>query len=183
VERVLLSDGSKIDADVVVVGIGARPATDWLEGSGLEIDDGVVCDASGATKAPDVFAAGDVARWQNPVLGAPTRLEHWTSAVEQGVHAARRLLRGQEIGALEHVPYVWTDQFELRLQIAGHPHPGDDTHVCHGALEEERFVVLFGRGGRLVAAVGQKRPRQLLGFRRMVGEGASFEDAIESAKS
>jgi NADPH-dependent 2,4-dienoyl-CoA reductase/sulfur reductase-like enzyme len=175
VERVKLTDGTSVAAEVAVVGVGARPATDWLEGSGLELGDGIVCDATGATSAPDVFAAGDVARWDG------TRLEHWTSAVEQGTHAAARLLRGEEVGPLVHVPYVWTDQFELRLQIAGQVQPGDVRHVCHGSLDaagDSRFLVLFGRGGRLVAAVGNRRPRELLAARRLLASRASFEAAI-----
>jgi NADPH-dependent 2,4-dienoyl-CoA reductase/sulfur reductase-like enzyme len=175
VERVKLTDGSTAEADVVVVGVGARPATDWLEGSGLALDDGVVCDGAGATSVPGIFAAGDVARWQG------MRLEHWTSAVEQGTHAATRLLKGDEVGDLQHLPYVWTDQFELRLQIAGHVEPGDEMHVCHGSLDPQadpRFIALFGRGGRLSAAVGNKRPRQLMAVRKLLSAGASFEEAI-----
>jgi len=172
IERVKLSDGSALAADVVVVGIGAAPATGWLDGSGLELQDGVVCDGSGVTRVPNVLAAGDVARWNG------LRLEHWTSAVEQGVHAASRLLRGDEIGPLEHVPYVWTDQFELRLQIAGRVLPGDELHVCHGSLEDERFLVLFGRGGVLSGAVGNKRPRQLIAVRKLLAAGCSFDEAV-----
>ena len=175
VEAVKLTDGSLVPADVAVVGIGARPATDWLVDSGLALDDGVVCDASGATSVPNVFAAGDVARW------AGTRLEHWTSAVEQGTHVATRILGGESVAPLEHLPYVWTDQFDLRLQIAGHVAPGDAQHVCHGSLDpdgDRRFVVLFGREGRLVAAVGNKRPRQLIAVRKRMAAGVSFEEAI-----
>jgi 3-phenylpropionate/trans-cinnamate dioxygenase ferredoxin reductase subunit len=118
-----------------------------------------------------------VARWGN------LRLEHWTSAVEQGVHAANRMLKGEAVGPLEHVPYVWTDQFELRLQIAGHVKPGDDMHVCHGSLDPEgdrRFLTLFGRAGRLVAAVGNKRPRQLIAARKLLAAGTTFERAIDA---
>ncbi len=177
VERVKLTDGSAAEADVVVVGVGARPATDWLGDSGLALHDGVVCDGAGATNVPGVFAAGDVARWRG------VRLEHWTSAVEQGTHAATRLLKGDEVGDLDRVPYVWTDLFELRLQIAGHVAPGDEMHVCHGSLAPEgdhRFIALFGRGGRLAGAVGNKRPRQLMAVRKLLSAGATFEDAIEA---
>lgn len=177
VERVVLSDGSRSEADVVVVGIGSLPATDWLSDSGLSLNDGIVCNAAGATNLPGIFAAGDVARWGG------LRLEHWTSAVEQGTHAATRLLKGEEIGDLEHVPYVWTDQFELRLQIAGRVAAGDDVHVCHGSLSpgaDGRFLALFGRRGKLAAAVGNKRPRQLVAARKLLASGASFEAAIEA---
>lgn len=167
-----LSDGSAIAADVVVVGIGATPATRWLESSGLELADGVVCDGVGRTRAPGVYAAGDVARWNG------ARREHWTSAVEQGVHAAQHMLRGDDIPPLAHVPYVWTDQFELRLQIAGHVPSDALLHVCHGALDEERFLVLLGSGERLVGAVGNKRPRQLLAVRKLLAGGASWAEAL-----
>ncbi len=185
VEGVKLADGSTLDADCVVVGVGARPATDWLEGSGIGLDNGVVCDGAGATSLPHVFAAGDVARWDG------VRLEHWTSAVEQGTHVALRLLKGADVGPLDHLPYVWTDQFDLRLQIAGEVQPGDVTHVCHGSLDfdtdpgsgpgsdpDRRFIVLFGRNGRLVAAVGNKRPRQLIAVRKLLAVGARFEEAV-----
>jgi 3-phenylpropionate/trans-cinnamate dioxygenase ferredoxin reductase subunit len=177
VERAKLTDGTSIEADVVVVGIGARPATEWIESSGVELEDGVVCDAAGATSAPNVFAAGDCARWQG------VRLEHWTNAVEQGTHVAARMLRGESAGPLEHLPYVWTDQFELRLQIAGQIQPGDAMHVCHGSLDpegERRFVALFGREGRLVGAVGNKRPRQLIAVRKLLSAGASFAEALSA---
>ena len=126
------------------------------------------------TRADNVLAAGDAARWRG------LRLEHWTSAVEQGVHAATRLLRGGEVLPLEHLPYVWTDQFELRLQIAGQIQAGDTLHVCHGSLDEERFLVLFGRADRLCGAVGSKRPRQLMAVRKLMASGSSFANAIEA---
>ncbi len=175
VERVKLGDGRVLDTDLVVVGIGARPATDWLEGSGLELEDGVVCDGSGATTFPEVFAAGDVARWDGG------RREHWTSAVEQATHVGARMLRGESVEPLAHLPYVWTDQYELRLQIAGHVQPGDTVELCHGSLDPEgdhRFLALFGRRGRLVAAVGNKRPRQMIATRKLLSAGASFTEAI-----
>jgi 3-phenylpropionate/trans-cinnamate dioxygenase ferredoxin reductase subunit len=96
VEGVALGDGSVLPADVVLVGIGVAPECDWLAGSGLEIGNGIVCDARGATAAPDVVAAGDVARWLNPLQGSAIRYEHWTSAVEQSSVAAARLVHGPE---------------------------------------------------------------------------------------
>jgi 3-phenylpropionate/trans-cinnamate dioxygenase ferredoxin reductase subunit len=182
VEAVLLQDGTRIPADLVLVGIGAAPATDWLKGSGLAIDNGVLCDSSCATQAPDIVVAGDVARWTDFRSGRPVRIEHWTNAVEQGAHAAKRLLKGPEVGAYDHVPYVWTDQFELRIQMAGETQPGDDMHVCLGTLEEGRCMVLFGRAGKLVAAVAFKRPRQLHDYRDLIGEGASWEQALAHAE-
>ena len=107
------------------------------------------------------------------------RYEHWTSAVEQAEYVAARLLRRAPTSPrFAQVPYVWTDQFELRLAVAGHIRPGAEMHVCKGSLEEERCLVLFGREGRLEGAVGLRRPRPLLGARKRIGEGISFEEAI-----
>jgi 3-phenylpropionate/trans-cinnamate dioxygenase ferredoxin reductase subunit len=178
VEAILLEDGTRVEADVVVVGIGASPATEWLEGSGLSLDNGVVCDAYCATSAPDVVVAGDVARWHDPRTGRATRVEHWTNAVEQSVHAARRLLLGEEVGPFAHVPYVWTDQFDLRIQIAGEVREGDEMHVGLGSLEAGRCLVLFGRDGKLTGAVGFKRARQLNEFRDLIGEEIGWDEAV-----
>jgi NADPH-dependent 2,4-dienoyl-CoA reductase/sulfur reductase-like enzyme len=182
VEAVVLSDGTRLAADVVVVGIGAVPNCDWLEDSGLEIDNGVACDSSCATAVPGVVTAGDVARWRDERSGKSLRVEHWTNAVEQSEHAAKRLLHGEGVGPYKHVPYVWSDQFDQRIQIAAEVMAGDEMHVCHGSLEEGRFVAIFGRDGELTGAVGFGRPRQLLGFRRLIGEGASWEQALAEAK-
>ena len=180
VSGVRLGNGKTLPCEVVVVGIGVRPATDWLEGSGLDLSDGVACDATGATALPGVFAAGDVSRWGTAEGGEGRRFEHWTHAVEQGVHVAKRMLHGPSVGPLEVVPYVWSDQFDMRIAIAGEIREGDDTHLCHGTLEEGRFLMLAGREGRLTGAVAFRRPRQLNAARRLIGEGASLADAIEA---
>jgi NADPH-dependent 2,4-dienoyl-CoA reductase/sulfur reductase-like enzyme len=178
VEALELEDGGRVAADVVIVGIGASPATEWLEGSGLALDNGVLCDEFCATQAADVVVAGDVARWRDPRTGIATRVEHWTNAVEQSVHAARRLLHGEAVGPFEHVPYVWTDQFDLRIQIAGEVREGDEMHVGLGSLAAGRCLVLFGREGKLTGAVGFRRPRQLNEFRDLIGEGLGWEEAV-----
>ena len=175
-----LSDGTRIEADLVVVGIGVVPACSWLEGSGLDISNGVLCDATGATQLPDVVAAGDVARWHNPHYGRALRYEHWTSAVEQSGVAAARLIDGESAEPLSQVPYVWSDQFEMRITIAGELGEADALHVCHGSLDDERFLALVGREGKLVGAVGMKRPRQLSDCRAAIERGDSFEDAVKS---
>jgi NADPH-dependent 2,4-dienoyl-CoA reductase/sulfur reductase-like enzyme len=179
VEGVALGDGSVLPADVVVVGIGVTPECDWLDGAGLEIDDGIVCDARGATAAPDVVAAGDVARWLNPIHGRAIRYEHWTSAVEQSSVAAARLVHGPDgCKDLAQVPYVWSDQFGLRLAIAGEVRDGNEMYLCHGTLEEGRCLALFGDRGKLVGAVGLRRPRQLNAARELIERGASWDDAL-----
>jgi 3-phenylpropionate/trans-cinnamate dioxygenase ferredoxin reductase subunit len=184
VERVRLDDGSTVAADVVVVGIGAIPETRWLESSGLALSDGVLCDATCATAAPGVVAAGDVARWHHPGYGEPIRIEHWTHAVEQAEAAAARLLNGPAgCPPFAPVPFVWSDQYDLKLQATGRIRPDDEMFVAHGSLAERRFVALFGRDGRLTGALALNRVRQLMGYRRLLREAASFEDAVAKAKA
>jgi NADPH-dependent 2,4-dienoyl-CoA reductase/sulfur reductase-like enzyme len=179
VEAVRLADGGRLPADVVVVGIGVAPETGWLAGSGLAVADGVVCDETLAASAPGVVAAGDVARWTNPLFGESMRVEHWTNAVEQGEAAAARLLAGPG-GAqpFAPVPFVWSDQYDRKLQIAGHLRAGDEMRVCHGSLEERRFVALFGREGRLTGAFAMNRARELMRYRRLIAERCAFEAAL-----
>lgn len=109
VEAVRLSDGTWLDADLVVVGIGADPAVEWLHSADLGVEFGVTCDRYLATSAPDVYAAGDIARWHNPVFGQSMRLETWTSAAEQGAVAARNALGLDKPKEYGTVPYTWTD--------------------------------------------------------------------------
>ena len=182
VEQVRLADGTAIDADLVVVGVGVVPETGWLEGSGLALDDGVVCDDT-CLAAPGIVAAGDIARWPNPLFdGESMRVEHWTNATEQGVAAALRLLAGKASGeAFAPVPFVWSDQYDVKIQIVGSIHGDDEVVVADGSLDERRFVALFGRGGRLVGALGFSRPRLVMQYRRMIAERASWDDALAHA--
>jgi len=183
VERIRLGDGSRVEADVVVVGIGVTPETAWLESSGLALDDGVVCDETSATAAPGVVAAGDIARFKHLRFGESMRIEHWTHAVEQAEAAAERLLTGPE-GAkpFTPVPYVWSDQYDRKFMSAGRFRPDDEMQVFHGSLEERRFVALFGREGHLVGAFAMNRAPKFMAYRRMLREGASFEDALSAAR-
>lgn len=182
VSRVVLSDGSAVSADVVIVGIGVTPRTDWLESSGLALDNGVVCDASCATGAPGVVAAGDVARWYNPRFEVSMRVEHWTNAVEQANHAAQRLLEGDGTHApFAPVPFVWSDQYDRKIQSTGQFGPDDDLRIVHGSLDERRFVALYGRRGKLVGAIAINRVRQLMGYRRAIRDGADFDETVAAA--
>jgi NADPH-dependent 2,4-dienoyl-CoA reductase/sulfur reductase-like enzyme len=178
VERVLLSDGNAVDADLVVVGVGVDPATEWLEGSGLVLGNGVVCDASCFASAPGVVAAGDVARWHNPLFGIDMRVEHWTNAAEQGTAAVRALLAGAGAEVFAPVPYFWSDQYDVKIQFVGIGGPGDEVRVVDGSVEEHRFVAIYGRAGRLVGALAFSRPRLLMAYRRLIAERASWEDAL-----
>jgi NADPH-dependent 2,4-dienoyl-CoA reductase/sulfur reductase-like enzyme len=178
VTGVELADGTVLDADVVVVGIGVVPVTDWLEGSGLEIGDGVVADER-LFAADGVVVAGDVARWHDPVAGRTRRVEHWTNATEQGALSARNLLRGRAgAAAYRPVPYFWSDQYDVKIQVIGYPSPDDDVVVVDGSLEDRRFVALYGRDGQLHAALGFGRPRQLMAYRHLLEAGAGFDEAL-----
>jgi NADPH-dependent 2,4-dienoyl-CoA reductase/sulfur reductase-like enzyme len=182
VERVRLGDGSAIDADVVVVGVGVAPNTAWLEDSGLTIDNGVVCDET-CLAAPGIVAAGDLARWPNPLFDGETmRLEHWTNASEMGVAAARRLLAGDTGEPFAPVPFFWSDQYDVKIQFVGRSDAEDDLEVVHGSVAERRFVALYGRNGRLVGALGFSRPRQLMQYRRMIAERATLADALAASR-
>jgi NADPH-dependent 2,4-dienoyl-CoA reductase/sulfur reductase-like enzyme len=183
VERVSLDDGTRVDADLVVVGVGVRPETAWLEGSGLALDNGVVCDET-LRAASGVVAAGDVCRWPNPLFdGELMRLEHWTNAAEQGVAAGQRLLADEDAAvAFAPVPFVWSDQYDVKIQVAGHVRGDDRVEVVDGSLEELRFVAAVGRGGRLVGAVAFSRPRVLMQYRRLIAERTSYEDALAFAR-
>ncbi|MBM3660178.1 MAG: FAD-dependent oxidoreductase [Actinobacteria bacterium] len=183
VERVRLADGSALDADVVLVGVGAVPVTDWLGDSGLTIDNGVVCDAT-LLAGPGVVAAGDVARWPNPAAGGDlVRLEHWTNASEQGVAAAARLLAADDAAVpFSSVPFVWSDQYDVKIQVVGHVSGDDTVEIVDGSLDERKFVAIFGRGDRLTGAVAFSRPRVLMQYRRLLVDGATFADALEFSK-
>lgn len=180
-QTVHLVRGSPVDADVVVVGIGVVANTGWLEGSGLRVDDGVLCEAT-LFAADGIVAAGDVARWTWRHHGEEelVRIEHWEVASQMGVAAARGLLAGRAAAVpFDPVPYFWSDQYGLRIQVLGHPSPGDDVAVVDGRLdaEESKFVAIYGRAGRLTAALAVSRPRQLMAFRPLLAAGATFTQA------
>jgi 3-phenylpropionate/trans-cinnamate dioxygenase ferredoxin reductase subunit len=175
-----LSDGTTLRADVVFVGIGVVPNVEWLDGSGLRIDNGVVCDQS-LFAADGVVAAGDVARWHWRHDGREelVRIEHWQAAADGGAAAARALLCGRaEAPDFDPVPYFWSDQYGLKIQMLGHPGPDDDVVVVDGSLDAERFVALYGRSGRLTAAVAVSRPRQLMAYRALLAAGTGWDTAL-----
>jgi NADPH-dependent 2,4-dienoyl-CoA reductase/sulfur reductase-like enzyme len=178
VAGVSLSDGSRVGADVVVVGIGVTPNTEWLESSGLTLDNGVVCDGFGQA-SPGVYAAGDVARVVNRWHGDSPRIEHWTNAVEQGVHAAENALAGPGGStSFSSVPYFWSDQYDRKIQFIGSARRHDEMVIVDGSLADRRLVALFRGGDRVVACLAVNQPRALIKYRKLLAAGASWEAAL-----
>ncbi|MEM9561868.1 MAG: FAD-dependent oxidoreductase [Actinomycetota bacterium] len=178
---VTLDDGSELAADVVVVGIGVVPNTGWLDGSGLTVDDGVITDAT-TLAAPNVVAAGDVARWPNQRFdGRLMRVEQWDNAIDMGGHAARRLLvelDGGEPEPFQPVPWFWSDQYDRKMQLAGLV--GRTSEIVQGTIAEGRFVQLYADDeDRFCGALCWNRPRQAIQARQLVAEGASLDVARE----
>ena len=178
-ERLRLSDGSTVEADVVVVGIGVTPATAWLQSSGLTLDDGVVCDST-CMAAPGVYAAGDVARWYNPRYARLMRIEHWTNAMEQGRAAARNLLAGPEDAEpYDHLPYFWSDQYDTSIQLAGRTDGSDEFRVVRGSLEDGEFIALFRSGERIAGLLSFGLARDFARTRRLITQDDSWETVLE----
>jgi NADPH-dependent 2,4-dienoyl-CoA reductase/sulfur reductase-like enzyme len=186
-DGVALSGGEHLPADVIVVGIGVEPVTHWLEGSELELRDGVVCDEYlqarriDGTPAAGIFAAGDVARWTNPLFGEEMRVEHWTNAAEQGAHAATNLLdaaRGAAVTPYAPLPFFWSDQYEHRIQFLGRASADEEVQVVAGSVADRKFLALFGHAGRLHGALGVNAPRWIMPTRKLFLERASWTDAL-----
>ena len=191
VGRVTLSDGTELETDVVVVGIGAVPNTDWLEGSGLELDDGVVVDEN--CRAGDrVVAAGDVARFPNARFGGRMmRVEQWDNAVEMARFAAAGVLfdidvdidPGEAGSAQDRpepfapVPWFWSDQYDRKIQLAGIS--ADHNVLAQGSLEEHQFVQVYHDGSAVCGVLTWNRPRQAIIGRQLIDQGASVDEAIE----
>jgi NADPH-dependent 2,4-dienoyl-CoA reductase/sulfur reductase-like enzyme len=179
IQAVRLTDGARVPADLVVLGLGTVPATDWLEDSGLDLRDGVVCDERLAARGTTgVYAVGDLARWHHPRYGEDVRIEHWTNAVETARVVAASLTGTPTVH--DSVPYVWSDQLGARLQVYGRVRPQDEVRVVHGDLDGS-FVALTGGEGRLQAAVGFGATRALLPFRALLVAGAGWEEALAAA--
>jgi NADPH-dependent 2,4-dienoyl-CoA reductase/sulfur reductase-like enzyme len=174
--RVTLDDGSIVDGDIVVVGVGAVPNTAWLNGSGLDVADGVVCDAYCRTSAAHVYAAGDVSRWPNALFGEPMRIEHWTNAVEQAGVVAWNIANPDRPRAYTPVPYVWSDQYGSRLQIVGRPRADDQVRVVHE--DGTALVALYIRDGALVGAFALNAPQRALALRRSLAARTPLAEVL-----
>jgi NADPH-dependent 2,4-dienoyl-CoA reductase/sulfur reductase-like enzyme len=182
---VRLADGELVHADVVVVGIGVSPVTEWLDGSGLELRDGIVCTDT-LRAAPGIYAAGDCARWVNNLFseaGEEMRVEHWTNAAEQGAAAAENLLAefaGEPPSPYAPVPFFWSDQFDSRIQFVGRAHGDDEVRVVAGDVGGN-FAALYGHAGRLRGVLGVNMPKVVMPFRKLLVEQASWEQSLHYA--
>ncbi|MGC7101541.1 NAD(P)/FAD-dependent oxidoreductase [Amycolatopsis lurida] len=161
---VALSDGTVVSAGCVLVSIGATPTVDWLRDSGLSLGDGVECDEY-CKAAPGVYAAGDVASWFNPRYDRRMRLEHRINATEQGRAAARNLLEG-DATPFSPLPYFWTDQYDVKIQVHGLIPPDATMTVVEGAIDDGRFVAEYRDGGELTGVLGWNFPARLLAHRK-----------------
>ncbi|WP_328745332.1 FAD-dependent oxidoreductase [Streptomyces sp. NBC_00285] len=173
VDAVLLEDGRSIPADIVVVGVGARPCVEWLAGSGIALADGVTCGADGRTSLAGVVAVGDCASWYDPRAGLHRRVEHWTGARERPDAAVTALLAG---GAVEpgapRPPYFWSDQYGVKIQFAGHAAGADSVTIEEGARDDHNVLAVYRRSGHPVAVLGMNQPRLFTRWRKQLAAAA-----------
>ncbi|MGQ4377519.1 NAD(P)/FAD-dependent oxidoreductase [Streptomyces sp. SAS_267] len=174
VDAVLLKDGRSIPADIVVVGVGARPCVEWLDGSGVDLDNGVKCGPDGRTSLAGVVAVGDCANWYDPRAGAHRRVEHWTGARERPDAAIATLLAG---GAVEpgvpRPPYFWSDQYGVKIQFAGHAAAADSVTIEEGAADDRDVLAVYRRAGVPVAVLGMNQPRLFTRWRKQLAAASS----------
>ncbi len=197
-DGLLLADGTSVEANEIVIGVGVIPNVDWLAGSGVQASesgslDGVVTDAS-LRAGPSIVAAGDVVRWPHPRYGAVephgVRIEHWTNAAESAMHAASTLLcdlAGAPANVpFAPVPYFWSDLYPLpsgcKVQLLGRTTGFDEVRVVAGSIETGRWLALYRRGDEFVAALGVTMMRQLAPLRLLLEQGVSWSDAVAATQ-
>jgi NADPH-dependent 2,4-dienoyl-CoA reductase/sulfur reductase-like enzyme len=167
-----LADGRQLETDVVVVGIGAEPNTEWLEGSGVELGSGVLCDAMGRTNVPGIVAVGDCAAWFDKSRGGHRRIEHWTGALERAALAVQALLDSDAPEQPLKPPYFWSDQHGVKIQFAGHSAGHDRVEIETGDPQEHSFLAVYYRGDVPVAVLGMNQPRLFTKWRRSLAAPA-----------
>jgi NADPH-dependent 2,4-dienoyl-CoA reductase/sulfur reductase-like enzyme len=181
VVRADLADGRTIEADLVIVALGATRATDWLRDAGLMADaGGVTCDgacrvlAADGTTCPDIYAAGDVARWPNSLYGGRlVSVEHWGNAVAQGAHAARNMLApAEDQHRYDHLPAFWSSQFGINIKAVGLSEGADSVAIVQGSRASRRFLAVYGRAGRSIAAVSFDQARWLPAYAEAIMAGS-----------
>lgn len=174
VDTVVLTDGTELAADLVVVGIGSHPATGWLEGSGIEVDNGVLCDEAGRTSAPNVWALGDVASWRD-ATGHQARVEHWSNVADQTRVVVPAML-GRDTSSAVVVPYFWSDQYDVKIQCLGEPEATDTVHLVED--DGRKFLAYYERDGVLVGVVGGAMPGKVMKVRAKIAAGAPISDVL-----
>ncbi len=180
-EAVQLSDGSRVEADVALMALGALPNVEWLAGAGLTLDPGVACDGTLTTlEDPDILAAGDIAAWPHPLAGgARVRVEHWTIAAEHGQLAGRNaLLDPGDRVPHEAPPYFWSDQYETKIQAVGFPGLAGGLEIVEQSPDGERLVAVGARGDQLVGVIAFNAAKRLAWYRRRLAAGAPEIDHI-----
>jgi NADPH-dependent 2,4-dienoyl-CoA reductase/sulfur reductase-like enzyme len=166
VQGVELLDGTLLQADLVLVGVGAQPNVDWLRGSALELADGVQCDSGGRTALPHVVAVGDCAAWYDGRLGRHHRVEHWTGALDRPKRAVATLLSGDSSGPEPAPAYFWSDQYDVRIQFAGNAQLADSLRIEDGDPDERSFLAVYRRDHAAVAVLAMNQPRLFTRWRR-----------------
>jgi len=177
VETVVLTDGTELAADLVVVGIGSRPATEWLEGSGVEVDNGVICDEAGRTSAPKVWALGDVASWRD-ATGHQARVEHWSNVADQARVVVPAML-GQDVPSAVVVPYFWSDQYDVKIQCLGEPEATDIVHLVED--DGRKFLAYYERDGVVVGVVGGGMPGKVMKVRAKIAAATPISEMLNPA--
>jgi len=174
---VRLGDGTEIEGADIVVGIGIVPDTAWLEGSGVELQDGIVCDDSGRTSAPDVYALGDAAQWWHELADGHRRVEHWTSTTDQAGVVASAVAGepGAPPSELRAAPYFWSDQYDVKIQGIGFIDASDQVDQL---VVRDRSVLLYSRDGIVRAVVGFSIPAAVMRTKPLIERGAPVAEAI-----
>jgi 3-phenylpropionate/trans-cinnamate dioxygenase ferredoxin reductase subunit len=172
VESAVLSSGEELPAAAVVIGVGVEPNVELARQAGLEVDNGIVVDQSGRTSDARIFAAGDVTNQPNDFLGRRVRLESWANAQNQAIAVAKSML-GQSI-AYHEIPWFWSDQYKLNIQLLGIPHKSDES-VTRGDPAGDKFLQFFLYGGRIEAAAAINNPRDLRMAKRLMQSGKEVD--------
>jgi 3-phenylpropionate/trans-cinnamate dioxygenase ferredoxin reductase subunit len=172
VQRALLSTGEELPVSAVVIGVGVEPNVELARAAGLEVDNGIVVDEAARTSDPLIFAAGDVTNQPNDFLGRRVRLESWANAQNQGIAAAKAML-GQPV-AYHDIPWFWSDQYHLNVQLLGIPHKSDET-VTRGDISSDKFLAFFLYDGRIEAVAAVNNPRDLRMAKRLLQSGKAVD--------
>jgi NADPH-dependent 2,4-dienoyl-CoA reductase/sulfur reductase-like enzyme len=171
---VIFADGSTLDVAAVILGVGAEVNTEWLKTSGLSLDGGVVVDEN-LLATPTIAAIGDVAKF--PFKGELTRIEHWQIATDHAAALSMHWAKGEK--APDMVPYFWSDQYGKKIQMLGHPHPGDDIVKVAGSDEEGKWLALYSRAGVVTGILSLSQPRWLMVSKVLLDEETTLNQAIQ----